>query len=406
MEILLFSVMNKQQTPIDDAVEFLQRSQSVGAWVIYDYRKINPIFWSVMAKLLPSLTPESVTRPVFLVLPRTGEPWILVHDVDASAFTASPIKVTKFYSRQSMIDSLTSGLSGTKSVFMEYSPKAILPRVSRIDAGTIELVKSLKIRVKSSADILQYATQRWDQHQLDSHLKAAKDLTTIVNEAFMWIGMRAPSTVTEYEVHQFIRSRYIANNLETDKGPVVAVNGHGSDPHFVPNPNNTYHITKGDWILIDLWARKKTSNSVYADITWTGVYADAPTAEQIKVFSTVIGARNAATQYMSTRLQENKPTQGWQVDQVARQLIDESGYGTYFTHRLGHSLGSEVHSEAVNLDNWETRDSRLLIPGIGITVEPGIYLPHFGVRSEINVFVTDQGIRITTPPQDRPILIQ
>ena len=398
--------MNKKHTPIEDAVEFLRSSQSADAWIIYDYRKSNPIFWSVMAKLLPALTPESVTRPVFLMLPKTDEPWILVHDVDAGAFAASPIKATKFSSRQSMIDCLISGLRGTKSVFMEYSPKAALPRVSRIDAGTIELIKSLKIRVKSSADILQYATQRWDEDQLDSHLKAAADLTNIVKEAFTWIGMRSPSSVTEYEVHQFIRSRYVDNNLETDKGPVVAVNDHGSDPHFLPDIENTYHITKGDWILIDLWARKKTPNSVYADITWTGVYADAPTAEQIKVFSTVIGARNAATQYMTGRLQENKPTQGWQVDQIARQFIDESGYGTYFTHRLGHSLGSEVHSEAVNLDNWETRDSRLLIPGIAVTVEPGVYLPHFGVRSEINVFVTDQGARITTLPQDKPILIR
>ena len=398
--------MNKQQTPIEDAVEFLRRSQSADAWIIYDYRKSNPIFWSVMEKLLPALTPENVTRPVFLVLPRTGEAWILVHDVDAGAFATSPIKITKFYSRQSMIDCLISGLRGTKSVFMEYSPKAVLPRVSRVDAGTIELIKSLKIKVKSSADILQYATQRWNEDQLDSHLKAAEDLTNIVNEAFRWIGMRSPSSVTEYEVHQFIRSRYVEKNLETDTGPVVAVNDHGSDPHFLPNLENTYHITKGDWILIDLWARKKIPNSVYADITWTGVYADAPTAEQINVFSTVIGARDAATQYMSTRLQENKPTQGWQVDQTARKFIDESGYGPYFTHRLGHSLGSEVHSEAVNLDNWETRDSRLLIPGIGVTVEPGVYLPHFGVRSEINVFITDRGARITTPPQDKPILIQ
>ena len=397
--------MNKEQTPIADALEFLKFSQAADAWIIYDYRKNNPIFWSVMNKVMPALSPENVTRPVFLVLPKEGIPWILVHDVDAGSFTSSPFSVIRFYSRKSMIDCLTFGLSEIRSAFMEYSPKAVLPRVSRVDAGTIELIKSLKIRVKSSADILQYATQRWSKDQLSSHLKVASHLTRIVQEAFTWIGTQPPDSVTEYHVYEFIRKRYADNNLETDKGPVVAVNDHGSDPHFLPTPENTHTIGNGDWILIDLWARERIPGSVYADITWTGVRSSSPSDEQARVFATVIEARDMATKFMQTRLQANKPTHGWQVDQVARRFIDASGYGDYFTHRLGHSLGNEVHSEAVNLDNWETKDSRLLIPGIGITVEPGIYLPHFGVRSEINLFITDKGMRITTPRQTSPVTI-
>ena len=397
--------MSKHQTPVTDALEFLELSEIADAWIIYDYRKSNPIFWALIDKLIPTLTPEHVTRPVFLVLPKEKHPWILVHDVDAGAFIGSPFTVIKFYSRQSMIDCLISGLQGVRSVFMEYSPKAELPRVSRVDAGTIELVKSLNIQVKSSADILQYATQRWGKEQLDSHLKAALDLTHIVQEAFSWIGSQTPGSVTEYQVHEFIKERYIDNNLETDKGPVVAVNDHGSDPHFIPTPENTYPVDKGDWILIDLWEREINPGSVYADITWTGVFANTPSDEQTKVFATVVEARDAATQFMNAQLQKDRPTHGWQVDQIARTFIEQSGCGSYFTHRLGHSLGNEVHSEAVNLDNWETRDTRLLIPGIGVTVEPGIYLSHFGVQSEINVFVTDHGIKITTPPQTSPVTI-
>ena len=399
--------MNVQQTPVKAALEFLKQSPGIDAWVIYDYRKSNPIFWAIMDKIIPALSPENVTRPVFLILPSNAPPWVLVHEVDAGGFTSSPFIVHKFSSRQGMIDNLTAGLKDARSVFMEYSPNAALPRVSRVDAGTIELIKSLSIDVKSSADILQYATQRWDDTQLESHLKAASDLTRIVQEAFQWIGMQKPDSVNEYQVHKFIQAKYRDNNLETDKGPIVAVNDHGSEPHFLPTPENAYLIRKGDWILIDLWAKERTQNSVYADITWTGVYASSPSDEQTNVFTTVTEARDAATQFINVQLQNGRPTMGWQVDKIARNHINSKGYGNYFTHRLGHSLGSEVHSEAVNLDNWETKDDRLLIPRLGVTIEPGIYLPHFGVRSEINVFIMDQGkgIRITTPQQDSPVII-
>ena len=399
--------MTIHETPITAALDFLKQSPEMDAWVIYDYRNSNPIFWAFMNKLMPSLSPENITRPVFLVLPREEPPWVLTHEVDAGGFALSPLTINKFSSRQDMIETLAFRLKHFRSVFMEYSPNAALPRVSRVDAGTIELIRSLKIQVHSSADILQYATQRWDNTQLASHLKAASDLTRIVREAFQWIGMHTPGSINEYQVHKFIQAKYKDNNLETDEGPIVAVNDHGSDPHFLPTPENSYLIHKGDWILIDLWAKEQTRNSIYADITWTGVYASSPTDEQTRVFTKVIEARDTATTFMNTQLKNGKSVAGWQVDQIARNHINASGYGSYFTHRLGHSLGSEVHSEAVNLDNWETQDNRLLIPRLGVTIEPGIYLPHFGVRSEINAFIMEQGegVQITTPPQAAPFTI-
>ena len=359
----------------------------------------NPIVWETVGPI------PNVTRPCWLWIPAVGEPRLLVSYVDQGRFAHLGLGTALFVSRADMIAQLAETLSGVRRVAMEYSPDGALPRVSRVDAGTIELVRGLGVEVASSADTIQHATQRWTDDDLGSHLTAAERLTTIVQDSFRYIGSMLPSGPTEHEVAELIRARYVEEGLTASDGPVVAANEHASDPHFDPTPESSRVIRRGDWVLIDLWARLDREGSMFADITWTAyVGREVPTEHQ-DAFDAVVGARDTAVAGIETAFAEGRTLQGWEVDRLARAYIDEAGYGAYFNHRLGHSLGREVHGNAVNLDGWETHDTRPLVPGIAVTVEPGIYLPEFGVRSEIDVYISEQGPRVTTEVQRSVVLI-
>ena len=288
---------------------------------------------------------------------------------------------------------------------MEYSPENVLPRVSRVDAGTIELVRSLGVEIVSSADLMQAATHRWSSAQLEDHRTTAENLGLIVNEAFSYAGQRLSQGVTEFEVAEFIRGRFAEEGIASPDGPIVAVNANASDPHYEPSANVTSPIRPGDWLLIDLWAKGTAPGSVYADITWCAYAGDSVPARHQEIFDIVTGARDAALRFLEDRHREGAPVQGWQADRVARDFITARGYGDYFTHRLGHSIGFEVHSEAVNLDGFETHDTRHIIPGVCFSVEPGIYLPEFGVRSEIDVFMSENGPYPSSPVQHEVVLL-
>ena len=288
---------------------------------------------------------------------------------------------------------------------MEYSPAAELPRISRVDAGTVELVRSLGVDVVSSADTVQYAAQRWTAGQLASHETAADALGVIVRQAFDHIGSNLARGITELEVAEFISTRFVEEGLEVTDGPVVAVNEHSSDPHFEPTPDSTSAIRQGDWVLIDLWSRLPGPDSMFADITWTAFVGDEVPERHQSVFDAVVGARDLALAEMENAFREGRTLQGWQLDRASRDYIEAAGFGGYFNHRLGHSLGREVHGNAVNLDSLETRDTREVVPGIAVTIEPGIYLPDFGVRSEIDVYIEEHGPRVTTPVQREVALI-
>ncbi len=403
-----------------EAQQFLTQ-EDIPGWLIYDYRHSNPIFWQVV-------TPSGhVTRPCFLFVPASGPPRLLTHHVDAGKFAAatgdSPadsgeepgeeisgepgLDLLVYSSRQTLLDHLGQLLSGRPRVAMEYSAHNVLPRVSRVDAGTVELVRSLGPAVVSSADLMQYATQRWTPAQLAGHQRAAAKLGQIVNQAFRRIGARQeePDGPTEYEIAEFIRRRFREEGLETADGPIVSVNAHCSDPHYEPAAAGSSVIRPGDWVLIDLWAREATAESVYADITWTAYVGNRTPESRQRIFDIVIGARDAALQYLEDCFRDGITAQGWQVDAVARSYIAERGYGDYFTHRLGHSISYEVHGEAVNLDGFETHDTRRIIPGVGFSIEPGIYLPEFGVRSEIDAYMSENGPYATSPVQREVVLI-
>ena len=434
-ESLVCNDMNQRRV-FQDAQEFLTREQLPG-WLIHDYRDANPIFRQVVTPL------GHVTRPCLLYIPARGIPTLLVHHVDAGKFApqngetdSQPnIELAIYRNRQTMVESLKQVLSGASRVAMEYSPNYQLPRVSRVDAGTVELVRSLGPEVVSSADLMQFATQRWTEEQLAGHQRAAEKLGQIVNQAFQHIGARLSEghdplspplprgdgrgVPTEFEVAEFIRRRFAEEGLEAADGPIVSVNAHCSDPHYEPMPEGSSVIQPGDWVLIDLWAKEvhpPTSlltneglegggGSVYADITWVAYVGDRVPEHHQAIFDIVIGARDAALHYLQESFQQGLTIQGWQADQVARQYIESRGYGEFFTHRLGHSISYEVHGEAVNLDGFETHDTRQIIPGIGFSIEPGIYLPEFGVRSEIDAYMSETGPYASSPVQQEVVLI-
>lgn len=426
---------------ISDAQRFL-RQEGIPAWLVYDYRHSNPIF----RRVIPAS--GHVTRPCFLCVPASGAPRLLTHHVDAGKFNGSGVELLVYRDRQSMLDHLRRALSGLATVAMEYSPNNELPRVSRVDAGTVELVRSLGVQVVSSADLMQFATQRWTPGQLEGHRRAAEKLGQIVNQAFELIGERllgerllgerllgergngpwrpvppgpgAGLTPTEFEIAEFIRRRFREEGLEAADGPIVSVNAHCSDPHYEPAAEGSSVIQPGDWVLIDLWAREAgppnpaqageepaggENESVYADITWTAYVGDQVPPRHRQVFDIVIGARDAALRFLEDSFRRGEAVRGWQADAVARQFIEERGYGEFFTHRLGHSISYEVHGEAVNLDGFETHDTRRIIPGIGFSIEPGIYLSDFGVRSEIDAFMSEDGPLASSPVQRDVVLI-
>ena len=402
---------------IQAAQEFLQ-AEGLPGWLVYDYRGSNPIFLQV-------ITPSGhVTRQCFLFIPASGQARLLVHHVDAGKFldsgVESGVESTVYRNRESLVEALRGVLSGTSQVAMEYSPLNALPRVSRVDAGTVELVRSLGVEVFSSADVMQHATQRWSPEQLEGHRRTTAKLGEIVNQAFAYIGRRlgdAPTEFpTEFDVAEFIRARFREEGLETPDGPIVSTNAHCSDPHYEPEEGSSSVIKRGDWVLIDLWAKSTdrlaidepegSQQSVYGDITWVAFVGDAVPQRHQEIFDIVTGARDAALNYLEESHNKGETVEGWQADAVARNYITERGYGEFFTHRLGHSIGGEVHSEAVNLDGFETHDTRRIIPGVGFSIEPGIYLPEFGVRSEIDAYMSETGPYATSPVQREVVLIR
>ena len=384
---------------IAQAQEYMQENKIEG-WLLYDYRGMNPIFSDTVGYI------PNITRPCWLWIPASSDPKLIVSFVDQNRFEHLGIKAEYWVSRDQMINSLKSHLPQQGKVAMEYSPMGVLPRVTKIDGGTLELIKSLGVEVVTSANLIQYATQRWSKKELNSHLKASEILTSTVKEAFNFIGENIGSNITEFEVAEFIRDRFTKRNLKTPDGPVVAINAHAADPHFEPTESNSVSMQKGDWLLIDLWGRIEDEPSVCADITWTAYIGDKVPSKHREVFNTVIGSRDAAVSLLEKAHTEGRLLQGWEVDAEARNYINNAGYGKYFSHRLGHSLGKEAHGNAVNLDGWETHDTRTVSPKIGFTIEPGIYIPgEFGVRSEIDLFYYESGPMVTTEKQTEPYMI-
>lgn len=375
------------------------RDQKIDGWLIYDFRGGNP----VLAQLLPGR--RFTTRRVFLLIPAAGEPVLLVHAIDASQFVDAGVASEVYLSWQQMRQRIEQHVRSMRRVAMEYSPGGALPVVSVADAGTVEMVRSAGAEVVSSADLIQLAVATWSAEARRRHDHASREVARIKDGAFELIRarLRDGSDVTERQVQQFILDGFRAAGLETPDAPIVAVNRHSGDPHFEVSPDAPSPVRRDDWVLIDLWARVPGDENLFSDITWVGYAGAEVPPRHRQVFETVKRARDAALTRASDAWRRRLPVAGWQLDDAAREVLIAAGFEPFIRHRTGHSLspGPRVHGMGVNLDNLETHDTRLLLPGVGFTIEPGLYLPEFGVRLEINVHVDPQsGPTITSCVQD------
>jgi Xaa-Pro aminopeptidase len=384
------------------AIQMALREYGLDGWLFYDFHNRDPI----AARIL-GLDPKAMTtRRWYYFIPAQGEPRKLVHSIERGKLDDLPGGKHIYLPWPQQHDLLRNILGGARKVAMQYSPLNAIPYVSLVDGGTIELVRSLGVEVVSSADLVQEFEARLTQPQYESHLEAGKAIHAVCEGAFAEISRRvkAGQSPTEYEIQQWMIEKFRKHGLTWDDPPIVAVNEHASDPHFEPKPGKTLPLRKGDVVLLDLWAKMDRPGAIYFDITWMGYLGAEVPERPAQVFDIVTGARDAAVTFLEERFGSGREVFGWEVDNVARKFITDRGYGPNFTHRTGHSIGEEVHGNGVNIDNLETKDERKIAPGNCFSIEPGIYLEEFGVRSEIDVFVSYENKVIVTGPKQEQVL--
>ncbi len=380
-------------------IEEIQKALSaegIDGWLFYSFRGSDPIALNVLG-LDRS---EIATRRWAYFVPAAGEPQKVVHVIEPHALDRLPGKQRTYLPWQQLHAELESALGDARRIAMQYSPMNAIPYISRVDAGTVELVRSFGIDVVSSADLVQVFEAVWSEEQLESHLYAAHHLREIVDVAFSEVGRRVGDAgeTDEYAIQEFIWQQFRSRGLISSDRPIVAVNAHSADPHYAPAEGRTAPIRAGDFLLLDIWAKRPDPGSVYADITWTGFLGPKVPARHEEIFQVVRAGRDAAIDLVRTRGLSGT-LHGWEVDDAARNSIKTAGYGDYFIHRTGHSIHEEDHGNGANIDNLETRDDRRLMRGTCFSIEPGVYLKgEFGVRSEVDVYLAEDGPRVTGGP--------
>lgn len=372
-----------------EAQKYLKQIEADG-WLLYDFHKNNPLAHRFLEMPQKSLS----TRRFFYWIPAVGDPVKIVHAIESHALDSWPGKKKIFLSWQSLEKTLADTLHGVKRAAMEYSPKNAIPYVSHVDAGTVDLIRSFGIEVVSSASFLPHFTATLSCQQGEGHIRAGKALNRIVNETWNWIVelMKKGEVFSEYDVQQKILQDFKKNKLVTDNPPIVAVNAHSADPHYEPKKESSGLVKKGDFILIDLWAKEEGENTVFADITRVAVAANRASDRQNEIFDIVRKAQAAAIELTKSRFLEAKRVEGWEIDDAARKIIQDAGYAEFFLHRTGHSIETSLHGSGANIDNLEMHDVRPILPNTCFSIEPGIYLPdEFGVRLESDVYIHGDG---------------
>jgi Xaa-Pro dipeptidase len=370
--------------------------ENLDGWLLYDFRGSN-----VIARRIVKLGNQIATRRWFYFIPATGSPVRIVHAIESETLDHLPGKKVIFRSWQDLHQVLAESLSGKQTVAMEYSAENDIPYIAMVDSGTVELVRKIGVHVVSSGDLVQLFEARWSPAQTKSHFDAVQIVDEVKNEGFRLIAktIREGKALTEYDVQQYMWKLFEKKNLIADHPAIVAVNANASNPHYSPERNHSALIRGGDLVLIDIWGKLNKPESIYGDITWMGFVGKEPPAKQQQVFDIVKAAQQAAFCFILENHKQGKTTYGWEADQVTRDYITERGYGDFFLHRTGHNIGQEVHGNGAHLDNLETRERRKLIPETGFSIEPGIYLPEFGIRSEIDVYIGKDGPAITSREQ-------
>jgi len=330
-------------------------------------------------------------------VPAKGTPRKLVHRIESESLSAVPGETLYYAAQDELKRNLAKALGRAKNVAMQYSPKNQIPYVSMVDAGTVELVRGAGVKVVTSADLVQKYEACWTPEQLQSHLDAGVIIDRVIKGAFAEAAksVREKRTLTEYDLQQWILREFEAAGIIRENGPDIAVNAHASDPHYGPEPGKSAPLREGDLLLMDVWGKKRAAGSVYYDVTWMGVLGPTVPEKYGKIFAVLRDSRDKAIDLIQAHVSAGKPLQGWQVDKAARTVVEKAGYGKYFFHRTGHSIGEAVHGNGVNMDGLETKDVRHLIAGTCNSIEPGIYLKEFGMRTEVNVYIGEREARVT-----------
>jgi Xaa-Pro aminopeptidase len=387
----------------------------IDGWLFYDFRKSDPLAYRILLLDRDAFA----SRRWAYYIPARGEPTKIVHRIEQEKLEGLPGRQLVYQRWQQLHAHLRDamGINGEGSkdgdapslkVAMQYSPNNNIPYVSRVDAGTVELVRSFGVEPVTSADLVQIFEAVWTPEQKESHDRAADNIHNIILEAFDEIGrrIRAGEPTTEYDIQQFMVRRFEEEDMTSDNDPpIVAVNANSAMPHYVPNSERNSPIGRGDFVLLDVWAKMKKPASVYADQTWTGFVGETVPPEHARIFDIVSRARDSAVEFLQEQIGAGNYVRGAEVDDVSRGVIESAGYGENFTTRTGHSIGEEVHGNGANIDNMETPDARRIIPRTCFSIEPGIYQENlFGLRSEIDVYVGDGQVEVTGQPIQREIV--
>jgi len=378
------------------------REQGVDAWLFYDHHHRDPIAYRVLG--LP--TTAMVTRRWFYLIPAQGEPAQLMHRIEPHHLERLPGKADFYSGWEELFAKLKAMLAPYNNVAMQYSPNNLVFYVSLVDAGTVDLVRSFGKKVVSSGDLVARFEATWTEDQIRSHFEARDAIDKITPAAFQEIGRRVRNGgVTEHQMVAWILEAFRREGLVSDDPPDVAVNANSGDPHYQPTAERSSRIQEGDFVLLDIWGKKNRADAVYYDITWTGFIGKAPSERQREVFAVVKGARDAGVAAVKEAIAAGRKLAGWEVDEAAREFIRARGFGQYFIHRTGHSIGTDVHANGANMDNLEVHDERRVLPNSCFSIEPGVYLPEFGVRSEVNVLVRERSAEVTGRMQEELVLI-
>jgi Xaa-Pro dipeptidase len=385
------------------AIQSALRDAKLDAWLFYDHHHRDPIAYRVLG-LSESLM---VTRRWFYCIPANGEPQKLVHRIEAGHLDPVPGEKRAYSSWQELSDGVKAILEPYNRIAMQYSPNNAIPYIGLVDAGTIELIRSFGKEVVTSGDLVTRFEAILTEEQVKTHYAARDKIDKITAAAFQEIGRRVNNGGThEFEIQQWIMEAFKRDGITPgDDAPIVGCNANSGNPHYEPTSSRTAPIRKGDFVLLDIWGKLTQPDSIYYDITWTGVVG-TPTDRHREIFKIVTGARDAAIARVKSTVAANQRLEGWMVDEAARDHIAKAGYGQYFVHRTGHSIGTAIHANGANMDNLETKDVRQVIPISCFSIEPGVYLPEFGVRSEINMIVQEKSADVTGRIQNELVTIE
>lgn len=376
------------------------RAEGLDGWLLYDFHGSNPIAGRIAGL---NGSPKMTTRRWYYLIPAQGEPRGLVHAIERHNLDDLPGAKQLYASHDQLESGLTAMLRGVRRVAMEYSADCAISYVSRVDAGTVEAIRKRGADVVSSGDLIQRFEACWDQRALSTHVDASVRLYRVKDRAFDAIAQRLRDGVatTEHDIQQLMVGWFSEEGLVSDSAPVVAAMENTANPHYLPTMSRARAINENELILLDLWAKRETPRSVFADITWVGFTGASIPATFVRAFDAVRDARDAAIDFVQHAVRGGRELQGWEVDRAAREVLERAGYGAQILHRTGHSLGETVHGNGVHLDDYETHDTRRLLPGAGFTIEPGVYFETFGVRSEMNMYVGERDATVTGPAQQQ-----